>query len=98
MKHLVGRGNIESLNDYILISQDEPFVEHFTKQENGKSKAVFYGISIMLIFGLMGLITMAFGAPFLNFLRTHWLPNLIFFVIKSSLTLKTHLIQDLILN
>lgn len=56
-------------------------VSFFTKQEKGKSKAVFYGISIMLIFGLMGLITMSLGAPFLNFLSTHWIPNLIFFVI-----------------
>ena len=56
-------------------------VSFFTKQQNGKSKALFYGISIMAIFGVMGLITMAFGAPFLNFLSTHWLPNLIFFVI-----------------
>jgi thiol:disulfide interchange protein DsbD len=56
-------------------------VSFFTKQANGKSKAIFYGISIMAIFGVMGLITMAFGAPFLNFLSTHWLPNLIFFVI-----------------
>lgn len=56
-------------------------VSFFTKQANGKSKAIFYGISIMAIFGVMGLITMAFGAPFLNFLSTHWLPNLIFFAI-----------------
>jgi thiol:disulfide interchange protein len=56
-------------------------VSFFTKQANGKSKAIFYGVSIMAIFGVMGLITMAFGAPFLNFLSTHWLPNLIFFVI-----------------
>jgi Uma2 family endonuclease len=26
---------IETLNDYILISQDEPFIEHYQKQENG---------------------------------------------------------------
>jgi thiol:disulfide interchange protein len=56
-------------------------VSFFTKQKNGRSKAVFYGISIMVIFGLMGAVTMAFGAPFLNFLSTHWLPNLIFFVV-----------------
>ncbi|MCP9761929.1 protein-disulfide reductase DsbD family protein [Lacihabitans soyangensis] len=56
-------------------------VSFFTKQKNGKSKAVFYGISIMAIFGLMGLVAMAFGAPFLNFLSTHWAPNLLFFVI-----------------
>ncbi len=26
---------IETLQDYILISQDEPFIEHYRKQENG---------------------------------------------------------------
>ena len=26
---------IETLQDYILISQDEPFIEHYQKQENG---------------------------------------------------------------
>lgn len=56
-------------------------VSYFTKQENGKSKAFFYGISIMAIFAVMGLVTMAFGAPFLNFISTHWVPNLIFFII-----------------
>lgn len=56
-------------------------VSFFTKQKDGKSKALFYGISIMIIFGLMGLVTMLLGAPFLNFLSTHWIPNLIFFVI-----------------
>jgi thiol:disulfide interchange protein len=56
-------------------------VSFFIKQEGGKAKAVLYGLSIMFIFGLMGLVTMAFGAPFLNFLSTHWLPNTIFFVI-----------------
>ncbi|UBM60712.1 thioredoxin family protein [Marinilongibacter aquaticus] len=56
-------------------------VSFFTKQSNGRSKAFFYGLSIMLIFGLMGLVAMAFGAPFLNFISTHWLPNLIFFII-----------------
>lgn len=56
-------------------------VSFFTKQKNGVAKAVFYGISIMAIFGLMGLVTMAGGAGFLNFLSTHWAPNLLFFLI-----------------
>ncbi len=56
-------------------------VSYFTKQKNGRSKAVFYGLSIMAIFGVMGLVTMAFGAPFLNFISSHWIPNLVFFVI-----------------
>lgn len=56
-------------------------VSFFTKQSNGKSKVLFYGASIMFIFAIIGLITMAFGAPFLNFISTHWLPNTIFFII-----------------
>lgn len=56
-------------------------VSYFTKQKDGKIKAFFYGISIVVIFALMGLVTMAFGAPFLNFLSTHWAPNTIFFII-----------------
>ena len=56
-------------------------VSFFTKQKDGKSKAVFYGISIMVIFAIMGLITMLLGAPFLNWLSTHWIPNLIFFIV-----------------
>ncbi len=56
-------------------------VSYFTKQTDGSRKAMFYGFSIMFVFALIGFVTMAFGAPFLNFISTHWLPNLIFFVI-----------------
>jgi thiol:disulfide interchange protein len=56
-------------------------VSYFTKQKDGKIKAFFYGLCIVVIFALMGLVTMAFGAPFLNFLSTHWAPNTIFFII-----------------
>lgn len=56
-------------------------VSYFTKQEDGKFKAIFYGVSIMVIFAIMGLITMALGASFLNALSTHWIPNLIFFIL-----------------
>lgn len=56
-------------------------VSFFTKQEKGRAKALFYGGSIMAIFSVMGLVTMAFGAPFLNFISTHWIPNLIFFLL-----------------
>ena len=34
-KFLRYTNQIETLQDYILISQDKPFIEHFTKQENG---------------------------------------------------------------
>ena len=56
-------------------------VSYFTKQSDGTRKAMFYGFSIMFVFALIGFVTMAFGAPFLNFISTHWLPNFIFFLI-----------------
>ncbi|MFT4734634.1 MAG: thiol:disulfide interchange protein [Algoriphagus sp.] len=56
-------------------------VSFFTKQKNGRAKAIFYGICILIIFSLMGLVTMSLGPTFLNFLSTHWIPNLIFFLI-----------------
>ena len=56
-------------------------VSYFTKQKNGKVKAIFYGLCILIIFSLMGLVTMSLGPTFLNFLSTHWIPNLIFFII-----------------
>jgi thiol:disulfide interchange protein len=56
-------------------------VSFFLKQENGKLKAIFYGVCIMVIFASIGIVTMIFGTPFLNFLSTHWVPNLIFFFI-----------------
>ena len=56
-------------------------VSFFTKQTNGAAKALFYGLSIMVIFGLIGFVAMIFGADFLNFISTHWLPNLLFFFV-----------------
>ena len=56
-------------------------VSFFTKQSQGTRKATFYGLSIMFVFGIIGLVATVFGAPFLNFISTHWIPNLIFFVI-----------------
>ena len=56
-------------------------VSFFTKQTNGVAKALFYGLSIMAIFGAIGFVTMIFGAEFLNFISTHWIPNLLFFFI-----------------
>jgi Uma2 family endonuclease len=34
-KFLRYTNNIETLQDYVLISQDEPFIEHFSKKQNG---------------------------------------------------------------
>jgi thiol:disulfide interchange protein DsbD len=59
-------------------------VTFFTKQSKNKSegirKAVFYGLSIIVIYTLLGvLVSFLFGATFNNWLSTHWLPNLFFF-------------------
>jgi len=57
-------------------------VSFFTNQEKGKFKALLYGISIILIYTLIGTVVSRLNGPaFANFLSTHWLPNLLFFAI-----------------
>ncbi|MPR34650.1 disulfide bond formation protein DsbD [Cytophagaceae bacterium SJW1-29] len=57
-------------------------VSFFTKQKGGKTKALVYGLSIILIYTLIGTIVSRINGPaFANFLSTHWLPNLLFFAI-----------------
>ncbi len=57
-------------------------VSFFTKQESGKTKAIVYGLCIVLIYTLIGTVVSRINGPaFANFLSTHWLPNLLFFAI-----------------
>jgi thiol:disulfide interchange protein len=57
-------------------------VNFFTKQENGRSKAVFYGLCIIFIYTFFGfIISLLFGADAANVISTHWIPNLIFFLV-----------------
>jgi thiol:disulfide interchange protein len=60
-------------------------VAYFTKQKDkvkGRKMAVFYGLSILIISLVLGLALAAlFGEAFTNQLSTHWLPNIIFFLI-----------------
>ena len=60
-------------------------VAFFTKQKDkakGRKMAVFYGFSILTIALVLGLALAAiFGPAFTNQLSTHWLPNIIFFLI-----------------
>lgn len=46
-------------------------------------KALIFGLSILLIYSLLGVIVSltSAGAGFANTLSTHWIPNLIFFVL-----------------
>lgn len=51
-------------------------------RRKGVIKALIYGFSIILIYGILGLLTsLAFGIEFNNDFSTHWIPNLLFFAI-----------------
>ncbi|MCY7349224.1 MAG: thioredoxin family protein [Cytophagaceae bacterium] len=59
-------------------------VSYFTGQRGsrGKTLAGVYGLSIVAIYVLFGtLVSWLFGASFANFLATHWLPNVLFFLV-----------------
>ncbi len=57
-------------------------VSFFTKQKNGVGQALLYGFFIVLIYVLFGtIIAYAFGEAAPNFMSTHWVPNLIFFLV-----------------
>lgn len=52
-----------------------------TKWE-AKFQAMVYGASIILIYTLIGtIVAVTLGADFANWLSTHWLPNVLFFII-----------------
>lgn len=58
-------------------------VSYFMKSgSKGKVQAVIYGLSIIVIYVLFGVvISVLFGADFGNWLSTHWVPNVLFFLI-----------------
>ena len=52
------------------------------KGKKGKMEALFYGLSIVVIFVLFGIILAALlGPDFANILSTHWIPNVLFAII-----------------
>jgi thiol:disulfide interchange protein DsbD len=61
-------------------------VTFFMHNENNKAKARFqafvYGFSIITIYTVLGtIVAVTMGADFANWLSTHWLPNVFFFLI-----------------
>lgn len=58
-------------------------VAYFMKSgKKGKIQAFVYGISIIVIYTLFGtVIALVFGEDFGNWLSTHWIPNVLFFLI-----------------
>ncbi|GJM29308.1 MAG: thiol:disulfide interchange protein DsbD [Cyclobacteriaceae bacterium] len=60
-------------------------VTYFTNSSNNRRRgifhAIFYGFCIIVIFTLLGTLVAVLGGPeFANWVATHWLPNMIFFV------------------
>ncbi len=56
------------------------FTSGSTHKGKALSKAILYGISIIVIYTILGtLVSVIFGPAFANWLSTHWLPNLFFF-------------------
>jgi len=58
-------------------------VSYFLKSgSKGKVQAMIYGLAIIVIYTLFGtLMAVLFGAEFSNWLSTHWIPNVLFFLI-----------------
>lgn len=61
-------------------------VSYFMHGSENKSKsitkALIYGISIVVIYVFVGtIVSIALGESFTNWLSTHWLPNLFFFIL-----------------
>jgi thiol:disulfide interchange protein DsbD len=59
-------------------------VSFFMKEQKAKAKiqAIIFGISIILIYTVVGtIIAVTLGVNFANWLSTHWIPNVLFFLI-----------------
>jgi thiol:disulfide interchange protein DsbD len=58
-------------------------VSYFMKSgSQGKVQASIYGLAIIAIYTLFGtVIAVLFGAEFSNWISTHWIPNVLFFLI-----------------
>ena len=58
------------------------FMHNSDNKRKAKFQALVYGLSIILIYTVIGtIVAITLGANFANFLSTHWLPNVFFFLI-----------------
>lgn len=58
------------------------FMHGSSNKRKNRRQAWIFGFSIVFIFAVLGVIlTLIFGPESLNFIGTHWIPNLIFFII-----------------
>lgn len=68
---------------YPMIPMTISFFMHSQKnRRKAVMQAIFYGISIIFIFLLIGVVvSLTMGEEFANWLSTHWVPNIFFFLI-----------------
>ncbi len=58
------------------------FMHNGESKTKSKIQAIFYGVSIILIYTIIGtVIAVTLGVNFANWLSTHWIPNVAFFLI-----------------
>ena len=58
------------------------FMNSGDNRKKGMRQAMVFGLSIVFIFGVLGvLLSLIFGPQVMYLIGTHWIPNLIFFVI-----------------
>ncbi len=58
------------------------FMKSSENKAKGRRQAIFYGISIVVIFTVIGsALSIIFGPRMFQWLSTHWIPNLFFFLI-----------------
>jgi thiol:disulfide interchange protein DsbD len=58
------------------------FMHDTTSKRKARLEAIVYGVSIILIYTVIGtVVAVTLGANFANFLSTHWIPNVFFFLI-----------------
>jgi thiol:disulfide interchange protein len=58
------------------------FIHQSGNKRKSKIQAIVFGVSIILIFLLVGtIVAVTLGDSFANFLSTHWIPNIFFFLL-----------------
>ena len=58
------------------------FMHDSDNKKKAKFQAIVYGLSIIAIYTIIGtVVAITLGANFANWLSTHWLPNVLFFLI-----------------
>jgi len=66
-----------------MIPMTVSFFMHKEKdKKTGVRNGLFFGLSIIAIYTIIGsVVAIIFGADFANWISTHWLPNILFFLI-----------------